>query len=155
MISGHPDNSDIRMQIDWSNETKRNSNFAKLQFVDDKIDQNTNFAKLPSAKSFFFCTTEILIVWKLKFCHITQLFCVCQVLWWEKIWENWENFFFTKSQPQLYPTWICWKFWTSATTTLWDWTKFSLMFSTESKNQGWKWSIFRYVLMQIFVFVCH
>ena len=50
MISGHPDNSDIRMQIDWSNETKRNSNFAKLQFVDDKIDQNTNFAKFPSAK---------------------------------------------------------------------------------------------------------
>ena len=27
--------------------------FAKLQFLNDKIDQNTNFAKLPSAKWLF------------------------------------------------------------------------------------------------------
>ena len=73
MISGHPDNSDIRVQIDWSNETKRNSNFAKLQFVDDKIDQNTNFAKLPSAKCLFFGITVNFIVQKQLFGKKTLL----------------------------------------------------------------------------------
>ena len=29
------------------------SNFAKLQFLNDKIDQNTNFSKSPNAKCFF------------------------------------------------------------------------------------------------------
>ena len=38
------------------------------------------------------------VIQKVKFCKIIQIFfCVCQILWWEKIWENWENFFFTKS----------------------------------------------------------
>ena len=31
-------------------DTKKLSSFAKLQFLSDKIDQNTNFTKLPSAK---------------------------------------------------------------------------------------------------------
>ena len=31
-------------------QKKKLSNFAKLQFLDDKIDQNTNFAKLSSDK---------------------------------------------------------------------------------------------------------
>ena len=34
-------------------------NFAKLQFFNDKIDQNTHFAKLPSAKCIFYCNFEI------------------------------------------------------------------------------------------------
>ena len=32
---------------------KKMSNFAKLQLLNDKIDQNTNFAKLASAKCFY------------------------------------------------------------------------------------------------------
>ena len=34
-------------------DTKKLSNFEKLQFLNDRIDQNTNFAKLPSAKWLF------------------------------------------------------------------------------------------------------
>ena len=44
------------------------STFAKLQFLDDKIDQNTNFAKC------FFLYNWNFIIHKLKFCKIAQLF---------------------------------------------------------------------------------
>ena len=52
---------------------KKQSNFAKVQFLDDKIVQNTKFAKLPSAKCFFL----YFIIQGFKFCKITQLvFCL-------------------------------------------------------------------------------
>ena len=40
---------------------KKVSNFTKLWLFHDKIDQNTNFGKLPSAKEFF--------LYKCKICH--------------------------------------------------------------------------------------
>ena len=61
-------------QRNW--RTKNLSNFAKLQFISDKINQNTNFAKLPRFKWLFFCTTLNFIIQELKFCKIAQLFYV-------------------------------------------------------------------------------
>ena len=49
------------------------SNFAKRQFLNDKIDQNTNFAKLPNG---FSCLIVNFTVQELKSCKIAQLFCV-------------------------------------------------------------------------------
>ena len=36
---------------------KKLSNFANLRFLNDEIDQNTNFAKVPSAKVFLYSGT--------------------------------------------------------------------------------------------------
>ena len=53
---------------------KKLSNFAKLQFLYDKIDQNTNFVKLPSLKWLFCIGNSTFLT---KFCKIAQLFlCV-------------------------------------------------------------------------------
>ena len=75
-ISSRLNNLDIRVQIDWSTlKSHRPGIFAKyflsfsqknlspeknetnyvftFQFLNDKIDQNTNFAKLPSGKWLF------------------------------------------------------------------------------------------------------
>ena len=56
---------------------KKLSNFAKLPFFYYKIEENTNFAKLPSAKWPFFVLMEFL---SLKFWKIAQLFIVSAYL---------------------------------------------------------------------------
>ena len=55
----------------WRN--KKLNNFAKLQFWDAKIDQNTNFAKLPSAK-LRFCKSYHSRIKVLQSC--TAFYCV-------------------------------------------------------------------------------
>ena len=44
--------------------------FQSCKFLNDKIDQNNNFAKLPSAKWFFFGITVIFIIEKLRIWQI-------------------------------------------------------------------------------------
>ena len=54
-------------------DSKKPEQFCKTSSLNDKINQNINFAKLPSAKWLFFVNC---IIQKLKFCKITQLFSV-------------------------------------------------------------------------------
>ena len=49
---------------------KKLSNFAKLQFLNDKIDQSTNFVKLPNGFSFL---TVNFIIQELKFFKIDMI----------------------------------------------------------------------------------
>ena len=53
---------------------KKDGNFEKLQLFYDKIDQNTNFAKLPRAKWLFFIINVSFIIQELKLTKIAQ-FC--------------------------------------------------------------------------------
>ena len=55
-------------------DTKKQSYFAKLQILNDKIDQNLNFAKFSSAK-WLFCTIVNFITTELMCCEIVQLVC--------------------------------------------------------------------------------
>ena len=59
-----------------------------FQILIDKIDQNTNLAKLYSAKCFFGITVNS-IIQKLKIKHLVRL----SFLWWEVFWEKeWKYF---------------------------------------------------------------
>ena len=57
--------SSLVLSKNLSAEKLTQSNFAKLLLWDAKIDQNTNFAKLPSAKWPFFGITVNIIIQKL------------------------------------------------------------------------------------------
>ena len=72
-------------------ETKAEQ-LAKLQFLNDKIDQSTNFAKSSSVKWLFLYK----FTWYLQLLSFWLFF---QFLLWEKIWENWEKIKNTKSEP--------------------------------------------------------
>ena len=63
----------LDLPLTRESDTKKLSNFAKLQFLNNKIDQCTNFTK-------FFCTTVNFTIQELKLCKIAQLFS-CQFLW--------------------------------------------------------------------------
>jgi hypothetical protein len=70
--------------------------FTKLQFLNDKDDQHTNFANLPSAKWLFLYQftsyLQLLNFWLLLF--------LCQFLLCEKTWENSKEIQNTKSEQQ-------------------------------------------------------
>jgi hypothetical protein len=55
-------------------ETARYAGTRCTKFSNDENDQNTNFAKLPSAKRLFFCITVNFIIQKLKFSKIEKAF---------------------------------------------------------------------------------
>jgi hypothetical protein len=55
------------------NDTKKLIDFAKVQFLNDKIDQNTNFAKMPSAKCLLL---SILLLKNQSFAKLFRYFCV-------------------------------------------------------------------------------
>ena len=86
--------------------TKSLSNFAKLQFINDKIDQNTNFFQIAKVQMAFFCTTVNFIIKELKFCKTFQLFCVCQFLWWEVNLRELKG-----NLKQKNPAWVMWQVW--------------------------------------------
>ena len=69
------------------------------QFWNDKIYQNANFTKLPSAKCFFFCNSKYFHsrIEVLQNCSI--FFCLSFL--WEKIWVMWEKKRNTKTEPMV------------------------------------------------------
>ena len=58
----------------------------KLQSLNGRIDQSNNFAKLT----------------RIEFIQNCSALFLCQFLWWEKIWEKWDNFFLRKSESCYY-----------------------------------------------------
>ena len=54
----------------WNWDKEKLNNFSKILFLIDEIEQNTNFAKSPSAK-WLFCKN---IIQESKFCKIAELF---------------------------------------------------------------------------------
>ena len=63
--------------------------------MNDKIDQNTNFAKLPSAKCHFFGKTVNFVIQKLKSKHLVCL----SFLQWQVFLREREEIFYTYSGP--------------------------------------------------------
>ena len=78
---------------------KKAEHFCKTSIIYDKIDQNTNLAKLPSATWLFFISK----FYHSKFEVLPKLLSLLlsQFLWPEKIWEDSENYFYRKIQPYL------------------------------------------------------
>ena len=64
----------LRFSLTRETDTKKLSNCENLLLSNDKINQNTNFAKLTSANDFSINVS--FIVQELKFCKIPQLFIV-------------------------------------------------------------------------------
>ena len=66
--------------------SKKNSHQRKLKQTKSltKIDQNTNFSKMPSAKWLFFWITVDLVIQKLKSKHLVFL----SLFWWEFFFEG-------------------------------------------------------------------
>ena len=73
-----------REKLPQKGQKSKAEKFPKLQFLSDKIDQNTIFSQLPSAKMLFLynSTSYLLSFWRFVF---------CQFLSWENIWEDWEK----------------------------------------------------------------
>ena len=66
------------------------------KLINDKIDQNTNFAKLPCAKCLFFGITLSFIIQKMKTKQIVYL----SFLWWQVFLREWEKIFYTYSRSE-------------------------------------------------------
>ena len=80
--------SDFREELTKNDQCQNISQkLVKLQFLNDKIDQNTKFAKLPRVKWLFLYKLtsylQLLIFW-------LKLF-LCQFLSCQKIWEDWKK----------------------------------------------------------------
>ena len=91
IISGQPKNSDIRVQIDWLNESKRNW----------AIFQNFNFwmirlTKTPTLPNIFFLYNWNFNHSKIEVLKDCSAFLVRQFLWREKIGQKLREFIFHK-----------------------------------------------------------
>ena len=83
-------------QIFLSRDKKKMCNFVKLQL--SIYSYTKKHLALDNLAKLVFCAILLCKNW--SFSKLLSFF-VCQFLSWEKIWENWENFLFTKSQPEL------------------------------------------------------
>ena len=89
----------LRFSLFRETETKKLNNFEKLKSLNVEIYIYTKIGH--SALGNF-------IIQELKFWKMAHLF-LCQLLSWEKIWENWENFF--PQNPNLRHEKTCHLFW--------------------------------------------
>ena len=80
----------------WENKL---SDFAKFQFLINKIDQKTNFAKLPSAKWLFLYCCKFHYS-RLEVLQNSRFNFLSQILTWEEKLREQENCFFRKSRPK-------------------------------------------------------
>ena len=76
-------------------ETKKSwAILEKTSNLNDKIEQNSNFAK------WLFCISVNCHHSKIEVLHNCSAFFTCQFLWGEKIWEDWEEIQNTKTVPR-------------------------------------------------------